>query len=465
MTPYLPDNPPAKLWELLRRNPRFRRAERRLRELEAIRQRGEPGAWDRAAGSALRTLSSLGRFNPCAETALRWLAFPPLFVRRVIACPPGQGDKAAQTKVGIPETIRLGWGRRPHETPESPWKHFCSDYPADPHGLSSAESKANFYGWPICLGPMVETVTSGDPRLQPSCRDEIAEWEAHVTRGPCFTLDTPWPDTPPGFRRTFAAQWSHACGQGHVAETDFFRDWHLSDLAVRAGKAVKGANRLIRELAGDLDRVRRGQTETVCPPVPTEGGSIRQIPQAEFRLTETEQVKLFDFNDLRRHRVFALPHLLTREDVEPILKKLKQQLLAGLPEARDLLGTPRCWEVFLGIEARQRPDATDRGQAISDYLRSNISAARFAAARFTDADRARWLRNGHLIPPPATAPPSDHEAFECAKRNFNHAYKAEQNSSRHVPRWVAYVDTLIRATFPRMDMQALIQPTTSWPGR
>ncbi|MBX3732237.1 MAG: hypothetical protein KF791_06545 [Verrucomicrobiae bacterium] len=380
----------------------------------------------------------------------------------MIACEPGREAELAAGKVVPIDTVGIGWGRHPQESPETPWIFFASQIPTASDGMDPAESRANAHGWPICLGPEIETLTSDEPRLQPSCRDEIAEWTAYHTAGRRFTLDTPWPDTPVGFRRTFGAQWARLCGEGRVAETDFFRDWNLATLAARASKAVKAANRLVGDLVGDLDRVRRGESETVCPPVPTRGGnSFRSVPQVGFSLTEAEEHRLFLFDDLARHRVFALPHLLTREDVGPVLAHLKRQLLAGLPEARDLLGTPRCWEVFLGVEARRLPGATGRGQAISDYLRSNISATRFAAASFTDADRARWLRNGQLIPPPATAPPSDHEAFEHAKRNFNHAYKAEQNSSRHIPRWVAYVDTLIQATFPRMDMQALIQPTPS----
>jgi hypothetical protein len=458
MTPYIPDEPPAKLWELLRRNPKFDATERRLRDLEEVRKKGDPKAWNGATGSAERILSCVSRSNPCAETALRWLVFPPLFIRRVIACTPGQQDEAAKGGA-TDETIRIGWGRQPHASPEDPWKHFRSDYRARPHGLDSAESKANIHGWPNCLGPEIWTVTSGDPRLQQKCRDFIAEWEAHFADGRCFTAATPWPDTPPGFRRAFAAQWSQLCGRSLVAETDFFQGWRLSSFAARANRTVQAANRLARNLVEDLDRVQQRQPETVCPPVPAKGGgSIRQIPKVGFQLSETEQQRLFLFDDLARRRVFALPHLLTREDVEPVLEELKRQLLKGLPATHELIGPPEFWKDFISVDGIALGEAVETGEAIRRLIyRSHEMKLVLERSGLPPGLIRRHFQNDALVAPGPGASAVQRREWERVKSRLGESIReVNQRKRSTIKRRVEFMHTLVNAVFPRLNLAVLL---------
>lgn len=399
---YVPDTPPAKLWELLRRNARFQRTVKRMQTLEAARQGGDQRRRDRATGHVDRALSFFARHNPCAEIALRWLAFPPLFVRREVACEIGrEADLHAGRTIPI-ETVRLGWSRHPHVTEKTKWTFFKSEFPPDSACMGSAESKANFNGRPHCLGPEIETVTCGEPRLQHLCRDEIAEWTAYFTKRRRFTFETAWLDAPSGFQREFSAQWSRLCGKGAVAESSFFRDWNLVALVARASRKVAAANRLVRDLAWDLDRVSHGESEKVCPPVPTKGGgALRNVPQVGLTLTKAEMLRLFMFDDLASHRVFALPHLLTKEDVEPVLAELKRQLLDGLPDSHELLGTSEFWKDFVAVDAIERTESVDTGEAIRRqiYRSPEMLTALAQGAGLPRTVLARHFRNGALSEP------------------------------------------------------------------
>jgi hypothetical protein len=455
----IPDSQAAKLWELLRRNPRFRRTERRLRELETIRQGEDSRARDRAAGSVLRILTALARWNPCAETALRWLVFPPLFIRREIACEPGREADIARGKAVVVETVRLGWGWHPQASESNPWTDFQSEHLPGSRGLHSAQSKANFHGWPLCPGPEVEAVTSYDSRLQRQCHDAIGEWTAHFADGRRFTPDSPWPDTPPGFRRTFAARWNRFCGRGHVAETDFFQDWNLASLAARATRTVKTANDLVRELVGDLDRVRRGQSETVCPPVLAgKGGSLRQVPQAGFQLSETEQQRLFLFDDLARRRVFALPHLLTREDVVPVLNELKRQLLKELPETHQLLGTPEFWSDFIAVDAITRAEAVDTGESIRRLIyRSHEMKLVLERSGLPPGLIRRHFQNDALVAPGPGASAVQRREWEKVKSRLGESIReVNQRKRPTIKRRVEFMHTMVNAVFPRLNLAVLL---------
>lgn len=446
----VPDEPAAKLWELLRRNERFRGAVKCLAKWQhianastgpdGIRGREAYRAWSRG----LSLLERIDEQNPLAAGALRWLVPEPIFLQLKFRIERG-------TKHTL-ETVERQWSVTTADPKRKrQWKRGRNSDRLDPSD-----------GEPNRWGPEIKLVTSDDPRLANECRDELAEWRDYIKAGRRFTVDTPWSEAPPTFQRLVDAHWTEISGKGRVAETEFFRDWHLVDLVARARKAVTAGNQLARDLVADLGRVGQGESEQVCPPVPTKGGhSLRVVPQMKFDLNPAEKLRLYMFDDLARHRVFALPNLLTQADVAPVLKKLRRQLLAVLPKAHDFMGTRRCWEVFVKVERFMLPGATNRTQAVSDYFHANIPTNRFAAAQFTEADRARWLRDGRLVPPAESAPQSEQAAFKIARKRYNEAYKAEQSSSRHVPRWVAFIDRLSHATFPRLVMETLREATPS----
>jgi hypothetical protein len=366
--PYVPDSPPAKLWELLRRNTEFAAVLRRLKVLDAaVRSNSQPiaveieGAFPGGVASlsetvmadvrngnfafarGLELLNAIDRTNPLVGGVLRWLVPQPVFT-----------------------------ARRP-----------------GPQIRDLAQPNA----W----GPTIVGIAAR------------REWKSYFGAGRILDLSTAWPDTPLGFQRQFQSFWQHA--------PKLYPDlslWNLTDLLI--GKR---------------------------------------------RLSEDDFVQSLEFQELQQHRIIGLPLLLTKADVGPVLDSLKCQLLEKLPDTRELLGTPRCWKVFVSVEQFTPPGANSRTQAVSDYLRSNIAASRFTAAEFTIADQRRWLRDGRLVPPVESASGSEWDEFKRAKKRYNAAYKAEQSCSRHVPRWVAFIDTLVGATFPVMNVELLLKPTPS----
>ena len=446
-SPQLPDEPAAKLWELLRRNERFQAEVNRLAKWQHIANAGSgpDGARGRDADSAWSQGSSLldcfDEQNPFAADALRWLVPEPIFRQRRIRTQPG-------TRYTL-ETTALRWSTTTGD-PElkRQWKRAQLS-----KRLNLSEGEPNRWG------PEIECVTSDDPLLADVCRDELAEWRGYFADGNKFTVETPWSEAPPGLQRSFRARWADRSGKGRVAETTFFRDWHLVDLTARAHRALKEANQLVCDLVADLGRVGRGEPEKGCPPVPTQGGnSLRVVPQVKFHLTVAEKQRLLMFDDLAQHRVFVLPHLQVEAEVESVIKELKRQLLGVLAKTHALMGTPEFWRDFVAVDAIERDEHTDTGEAIRRYIYRSpeMSAELRRKSGISGVELERHFHNGELYKPGAGASRRERKQAAKAKKLIGPILRAVNQRERPtVKRRVEFMRSLVEATFPRPDFATL----------
>ena len=460
LTPEIPAEPAAKLWELLRRNDSFREQFMRLDGLNRIANAGirPDGTASKRANVARNRgaslIDNLDAQNLFAADALRWLVPEPIFRQRKI-----------RIERGTQRTLETAVHRWSTTTADPRLKRF-----ADPNATGKRKYhwkrlpiSGRSYLWkgePTRWGPEVELVTSDDPKLAAACHDELAEWRDYFAEGRRFTVDTTWSEAPPGFQRLFRARWFEISGKGQVSETKFFRDWNLVNLTARASTAVKAANQLIRDLVADLGRVSRGKCETVCPPIPTQGGqSLRNVAQATFILTQAERLRLFMFDDLARHRVFVLPHLLSEADIGPVLEQLKRQLLVGLPKAHELMGTKEFWKDFVEVDAIESAEHVEMGEAIrlQIYRSPEMRSSLLRDSGLPPAVLDRHFCNGVLREQSAKAAPQNRLEFEKVKARIGSILRTVNQRERSTTkRRVEFMRSLVGATFPRPDFAILL---------
>jgi len=318
-TPKHPHNPcllgeneqtPAKIWELLRRNDRFKKAVARLEELDQRpRLEGDsPTRRPREVGLAM--VNRLGEIHGFAGVAIQWLVPEPLFEIHHVAIPANldlNGKKFAPLV-----TVKLQVGITPDPEDKAHWRTF------EAHGEQDAHSVANGNGRLWRRGPRVLIQTSDDPRFCDKV-DPLQEWRDYFTNGRKFTLDTPWHDAPPQFKREFCFLWRY--------------------LDSRTTNPITGTR---------IDAPCEHETGFFS------GWSLMScFTQHSFQVEDLTRAIMFD--DLAKHyRVFAFPKsICSRMEARRMAKWLVEQL-CRLPDGGELpgheleiYGTPVQWDVFL----------------------------------------------------------------------------------------------------------------------
>jgi hypothetical protein len=226
---------PAKIWELLRRNPYFRHIVARLRKLDAKEQiyltktgKSHGKDW----WTSYRLLKKFTR-HPFAHIALQWLVPDPLFQCRIVTLP--RGKKSNQLRV-----LRMGVGLKPN-IKDNGWVWRSPNMRRRPR--------------PITRGPQVILTQSRYRRLR-SRVNPVLEWARYPWP---FTFDHPWNEAPPQFRREFQFLWRSQFDCRPVNpvtndrrdspephETNFFRDWDLVDFRASGNLTQKDSSRLIQ---------------------------------------------------------------------------------------------------------------------------------------------------------------------------------------------------------------------------
>jgi len=360
---------PAKIWELLRHNERFGRAVRKLQSHDATEKANRVYGPFRTSCRIVETLKSHHAF---AAYALQWLVPEPEFIVWHVAVPKtwdSSGrfalDIVAEGRGTTPDPAKLGWENR---------------IKGQPRGA---------VGESYLRGPVVFRQTCDDPRFC-SFRNEIdplQEWrEFFEVNKRNFTLETPWLEAPPGFRRDFCWLWrqrdnravSPDTGLRHDApephETDFFLNWHL-------GKAL------------------------VC------GCKTGQLDSEDLG-------RIFQFDELANdYRVFAFPKTIrTRMEAWRIANQLVKQL-CRLPDGSELpkrecevFGSPLLWDMLLVYEDRRNkgdehlaalqytfdtlylrlPTARRHAEAPTERSLDAVLQHRVAEKLLTEAESTRW---------------------------------------------------------------------------
>jgi len=295
--PYNPeaDGHPAKLWEALRRNERFRATAGRVVALATSK---EP---DNRL-TAENIISWVSRTNSCAAAALQWLCPDAAFI--FTHCRKVDGTD----QDGKPCKFHLQWrGTSPDLPPLS-----------DP-AWQVQDGKPNAGGLPMRVGPLVWQ-TDLDPV------DSFQQWREDKARLPSFTVDCAWPDTPRLFRSDLSFRWRHFEHgiNPHTGRPDFL-------LSARETRFFEGWN------LEDFDSSRHAGL-----------------------------VKVLEFNELARCRVFAIRKLryASASEIDEMLQAISARLKADLVCKGEILGTKTQWDVFLAVE-RNRAEREHNGEQFS----------------------------------------------------------------------------------------------------
>lgn len=406
MNATVPSELPGRLWELLRRNLRFRRAVAGMVELREQLE-GPDVQWAYEAGvRRLNVLRERVR-NDFAVTALRWLTGRLVFQVTEI----GRNAKGKSVQLRASE----GWTPQPDDPS---WKWFESG-PVHLAGETDPRDRASYRldrVGRLTWGPAVTTTRSKDPGLTKQCHDHVSEWQAHQGE---FTVGTPWAEAPPGFRRAFTGAWNDLTGgwrQGK--ETGFFR-------------------RDLMKLAGSL---------------------------ARRNLSVEDHAALIEFQDLARCRVFAVPRVLQRREVWPLFKKLAAAVKQALPHQGDLLGPPMFWAALLAVEKLKADEKLSDKRAVQRYIERDLVAPKVAKAmrkrKVPEAQWRRWCPEGRMLPRPTNQVTGQVWVLICDIASPV-IREAKRPWSGQIPRRLEYMRRLIRATFPRLDLDKLLSRAPS----
>lgn len=303
---------PAKIWEMLRRNDRFKKAVARLEELDKrscveneCRRRNS-----REVGLAM--VDHLGDIHNFAGVAIQWLVPEPLFEIHHIAIPANL-DLTRKASVSL-VTVKLQEGITADPMDTAHWRTF------EAQGDQDAESVAYYHGRLLRRGPHVHLQTSDDPRFC-SKVDPLQEWRDYFAKDRRFSVDTAWRDAPPQFKREFRLLWRYLDSRTTNPitgtridapcehETGFFLNWSMMSCFTKQSFQEENLTRAIM------------------------------------------------FEDLaKHHRVFAFPKSIrSRMEARRMADWLAEQL-CRLPEGNELprqepevFGTPIQWDVFLSL--------------------------------------------------------------------------------------------------------------------
>jgi len=452
-TPYMPDSPAAKLWELLRRNPRFREDVERLTRFRKDTKSPVRRTRLRALNGASKFLREVQARNEFAHLAFQWLVPQPLFTERDQV--PKDDQKAQSRGVILWRTIRLGFGVTPDTNHES-WKWFNEK----PGPFGSPDSQANQSGRLMRWGPEVVRWLIHGSRENSCSFDYITEWADWFARH-TFTVDSAWLDAPPGFRRDWESIWRRCSGIGQRARhTDFHRGWRPSEIVARARQEIREANRYIQALLGDLDRERQGLPGTTAPAIPTAGGGrLRRYRRFGLHLSEAEEAGLIRF-DFTQHRVLVeLPPLLSQQAARLVLRNLESEIKNGLPKVHELLGTRRAWETCLAVEPFRERGAADLGKAMGQFFRSRVRVADLRDSGLPKEHIWRWLKGDGLRPLPSNATDAEAAEHRDVETAVSRAATEDRQRNRHLEDWVRFLDDLSAATYPTFDAKELSRKT------
>jgi len=336
---------PAKIWEMLRRNDRFRKAVARLDELDKRPRLDDssPQRCPREIGLAI--VERLGKSHSFAAVAIQWLVPEPLFEIHHVAI---LANLDLTSEVTAPlATLKLQVGITANPEDKAHWRTF------ETHGKEDAQTVTNFNGRPWRRGPHIHLQTSDDSRFCDKV-DPVQEWRAYFTDGRKFTVATPWRDAPPQFKREFCFLWRY--------------------LDSRTTNPITGTR---------IDAPREHETGFFF------GWSLLScVTGHSFRNEDLTRAIIFD--DLAKHyRVFAFPKSIrSRTEARRMGDWLVEQL-CRLPDGNDLprhesetYGTPLQWDVFLFA-----------GKCDDDSL---LNAYRSAKPQVKGTDRLRKWRKERL---------------------------------------------------------------------
>jgi len=351
---------PAKIWELLRWNEEFSRAVIKLQKFDADEKANRVYGLER---TSYRIIQALEKHNDFAAHALQWLVPDPQFLIWRIAVPQ-KWNSAGRFDFDI---VAIGHGTTPDPNDQANWiwENRVKDRP---HGA---------IGESFSRGPVVLWQTCNDPRFC-SKVDPLQEWrEFFEVNKRDFTLETPWREAPPGFRRDFCRLWrqrdsravSLDTGLRHDApeprETDFFQNWHFGQAFVRGCKTGHM----------DLEAIARS----------------------------------FKFDELANdYRVFAFPKCIrSRMAARDMAEWLVEQLTANLPAREpEFYGSPLQWDIFLTVKDLMR-DRASLNEALQDsfdkiHLRGALDDQGQPNQRLLWGQRgADWQNNYRAIDAPA----------------------------------------------------------------
>jgi len=166
---------------------------------------------------------------------------------------------------------------------------------------------------------------------------------------------------------------------------------------------------------------------------------------------------MIQFDDLARQRVFVVPHVLRRKDAERIVKAFRRQLVARLPNDRDLLGTNGFWETALGVELLEKELGVDTSAALGRYVRQKwgCSAVR-REFRGSPEQLKRWFKKGALLPAPPKEQRRERAEWESIKTVINPILRnADRTHRSTVKKRLEFIRKLSAATFPRLKLEIL----------
>jgi hypothetical protein len=301
---------PAKIWEMLRRNTSFRKAVARLEELDKRPRLTDDTTKRHAREIGLAMVDRLGDIHGFAGGAIQWLVPEPLFEIHHVAIP-ANFDVTGKDYAPL-VTLKLQEGFTADPEDKAHWRTF------EAHGDQDAQSVANCNGRPWRRGPHIHLQTSDDPRFR-SKVDPVKEWRDYFADGRKFTLETPWCDAPPQFKREFCFLWRY--------------------LDSRTTNPITGTR---------IDSPREHETGFFS------GWSMMScFTKQSFQ--EEDLTRAIMFDDLAKHyRVFAFPKSIrSRTEARRMADWLVEQL-CRLPDGTELpprepeiYGTPLQWDVFL----------------------------------------------------------------------------------------------------------------------
>ena len=342
---------PAKIWELMRRNDRFKKAVARFKDID--QRLRLVGCWRRCPHDvALVMVERLGTNHRFAGDAIEWLVPEPFFEIHHKELP-ANFDLSGKRFASL-VTVKLEQGTTPDPADKAHWQTF------EAQGELDAESVANLHGRPWRRGPHVHFQTSEDPRFCDKV-NPLQEWRDYFKDGRKFTLDTPWRDAPPQFKRTLCFRWRQldsrktnpVTGTRIDAdcehETDFFDGWNLMDF------------------------------------------------RASGNLTRDDLAKIFRFNGIAgKYRVFAFPKSIrTRTEARRVANWLYDQLAVNLPAREpELYGSPLQWDILLTVQDLIRAGAPFDEALQESFEKLHLKADNWHEGQPMPDQKKGWAQRG-----------------------------------------------------------------------
>ena len=454
--PYNPyeDGPAAKLWELLRRNKRFRQVARRIVKLASVPIPPTPTGGNATPASAPApaavaflkatrrrckadtAINLIKQNNSFAAAALRWLCPDPTFRLIIPKCVDGT------TSDGQPRKWDLVWmGTQPNPPPitvppSETTKHrpTLDGQPLHPDWQVGDEEPMNVPG-PFRFGPRITQVQGDKPDL-------FHVWRQDQKTLPTFSIDLPWPQTPNLFRWHFEWLWRHI-----EHGTDQF------SIRVGGGRGISHGAQQVEH------GIEQGTVQFTGRPDPLlsafetdffQGWNLRDYdPYTVEHLT-----RILKFQRLSRCLVFAIPKVRSNgAEIDHMLKQIGGHLKAALVDQGDVLGSNNEWQVLLSVEQFEEQEGKDFGRdLLSEEDEDLLALALERAGERLYSTKYECLPDGSYRIKPKGSGGFDSQRHTSHLRNY---YKAMRGSTSN--------DGWIRRLFPRLPLEILrhLDPATT----